>query len=80
MFLQEGDVLLKKLLLKRFRCRRDDYSPPAANRRNQIREGLAGSCSRLDHHVLVFLKRIIRDLRHFELRRPELIPRVALLK
>ena len=76
MLLQEGHVFVEELLLKRFRRRRDDHAPPAANRRNQIRERLARAGARLDHHVLMLLERRLDNPRHLELRRAELIPRV----
>ena len=80
MFLQEGNILLKKLLLKRFRGGRNHHAPPAANRGNQIRQRLPGPRPRLDHHMLVFLKRIVSNLRHLELRRAKLIPRMPLFE
>ena len=80
MFLQKGNILLKKLLLKRFRGSRNHHPPPAANRRNQIRQRLPGPGPRLDHHMLMLLKRVVSNLRHLELRRAKLVPRMPLFK
>src|SRR5579862_7243146 len=80
MFLQEGNVLLKKLLLKRFCCGRNHHPPPAANCRNQIRQRLPSSRPRFDHHMLMFLKRIVSHLSHLELRGAKLIPRMPLFE
>ena len=75
-FLQKWHILIEQLLLQGLcSCRNDDASP-AANRRNQIRQGLAGPSARLDNRVLMLLKSLIHDLGHSELRRTKFVSRV----
>ena len=69
MFLQEGNVLLEELLLQRFRRRGNHHAPPAANRRNQIRQRLSGSRARFHDRVLVLRESVVHHLRHLQLRR-----------
>ena len=54
-FLQKRNVLLEKLLLQRFRGRRNHHAPPAANRGNQVRQRFARAGPGLDNQVALFL-------------------------
>ena len=80
MLLQEWDVLLKQLFLKRFGGGGNNHAAAAADRGNQVGECLSGSRARFDDDVLVLLKSFVDDPRHFQLRGPQLISRMALFE
>ena len=79
-FLQEGNVFLKELLLQRFRRGGNHHAPPAANRRNQIRQRFSRSRAGLDDRVLVPLESLLHHSRHRQLRRAKFVSRMPRLQ
>jgi len=69
MLLQERDVLLIELLLKRFCGRGDDHAAAAADRRQQVGECLAGAGARFHDGVVMVLEGIVHRFRHLQLAR-----------
>ncbi len=72
-FLQKRNVLLEKLLLQRFRGRRNHHAPPAANRGDQVRQRFPRARPGLDNQMALFLERGFHQFRHLELRWPVLV-------
>src|SRR6266849_5076595 len=73
MLLQKWDVFLVELLLQGLCCRGDDHATPAADRRQQIGQGLPRPGSRFDDDVMARFKRVLHQLRHLELRAAVLV-------
>src|SRR2546428_7501034 len=67
MLLYKGYILRVKLLLERFRSRRDHHATPAANGRNQIGQRLSCARARLDQQVMLLTKSFLDELRHAQL-------------
>ena len=67
-FLQKRNVLLEELLLQRFCRGRNHYTPAAANRGNQVRQGLARSSARFHNGVMMRCECVVHQLRHLQLR------------
>ena len=77
MLLQERDVFLEELLLQRFRGRRNDHAPSAANRGQKVSQRLARAGAGFDQGVLVFLEGLVGHLGHGQLRRAEFVSGMA---
>ena len=76
--LEERDVLEKKLLLKVLRAGGNDDPLAREQRRDQVRERLAGARARLDDQVALIGERRFDGFGHLDLSRPELVIRMPL--
>ena len=72
--LEQRDVFLHELLLKRDRAGREHDLLPAANRRDQIGERFSDAGSGLDDRVHAFENAAFDQLRHLHLTGPRLEP------
>jgi hypothetical protein len=70
-----GHLVREQLLLERLRRRRDDHSLSRLERRDQVREALAGACARLRDEVLARRERALDGRGEGGLLRPRLVPR-----
>ncbi len=65
--MQERNVFLIELLLKRFRGRGDDHAAAAADCRQEIGQGLSGAGACFQDGVVVVLEGIVHRFRHLQL-------------
>jgi len=70
---QQGNVLVRELLLQRLRGRGDHHLEAAAGRRKQVRERLAGARARLDQKRPAVRERVLHPRRHRQLRGARLV-------